>query len=165
MVRTALFTNPLLIMICCSGTVLWDCNRFMGEDVDEHKKKEIDAFIDRLSTSFDRVVLLEILHSNDYNVAKADEDLRRRLRNDETIFAAKKCTDVEAMLFDELLVEYGKNFSQIAKTMENKTVGECLIHYYGQLKVKKNENYIEIKQKLKGRFPHQWTRPTWLYGS
>jgi hypothetical protein len=140
-----LLKPDLSFCLFSSGTVIWDGNEASMAHGASHNAS-VENFINQLSKTFDHVFLMEVLHSCGYSVEKANEELIHRIQSRQCIFLPKKFTAKEAKQFKILVVECAKDFSDIAKRM-NKSVNDCLVHYY-QLKGNK-EAYAAIKRVVK----------------
>ncbi len=123
----------------------------------ERNGERLEAFLDLLPK--DRVMLMELLHRNAYNVQKAETELLSALRTDRTQDLAP-FNSMEAEAFAKFIMEdfgnhvgpggqakpyFSKRFSKIALQL-GRSVNACLRHYY--TKYKKGPLYKDLKTKI-----------------
>lgn len=85
----------------------------------------------------------ELIHEANYSVAAA---VRMYVRLKASHRLPTKFTRDESALFMKLIVETSKDFQEIASKME-KSVSDCLEHYYGSYK--QTPDYPELKKYLR----------------
>lgn len=116
---------------------LWDPQRAKEA---EEKGEDITGFLAMLSSS-GRVVLMEILHQNDYCCTRARAEVNKSWA---TCFppdlAAFDRDETES--FASLIMSKNKSFSAVSKEL-GRSVTSCLIHYYS--KFKQSPQYADLK--------------------
>ena len=142
---------------CKSYGTLWDCR--LAEEA-ERNGEQLERFLDLVPR--DRVMLMEILHRNNYKVEYARDVLLDALHSechqDLTPFNSQE-TDAFAKFImedfwrdvgpDSVLKPYfSKRFSKIAQHL-GRSVDACLRHYY--TKFKKGPMYKALKRKIRER--------------
>lgn len=115
----------------------------------EQRGEDIPGFLSLLNAS-GRVMLMEILHRNNYSVDRARAEIMKSLATgfprDLTPFNKS-----ETESFASAILAKNKDFSAVSKEL-GRSVTSCLIHYYS--KFKKSEGYAGLKQsthRLKGQ--------------
>lgn len=134
----------------CSYGVLWDNELALAA---ERNGQDIEAFLNL--TSGNRMMLLEILHRNNYIVDQAYVEFTRRyaggLPHDTTPFTSAEADAFSTYIMNDFGITMqdrvclSKRFNKIARHLGRST-DACLRHYY--TKFKKGPTYLDFKRKI-----------------
>lgn len=104
--------------------------------------EDIEGFLKRCPVP-ERIQMQHLIHDANYSVSDA---VRMYVRLQASHRLSTKFTRDESALFMKLIVEFSKDFQKIASKME-KSVSDCLEHYYGCYK--QTPDYKELKNYLR----------------